>query len=277
MKKLFYLGPEDSYSYIVTKQIMLEKEYELVAVESFSEIAENTVKIKNAIGVLPIENSITSDIHENIDYLFKTDVKIFYEAFLRINLQLIGLKDAVMEDIKTVYSHERALAQCSNFIKEHNLATHETQSTAQGKELLLQKHDKTIGIIGSKILAKHPQLKILQENIGNDTYNMTRFVFMIQGNDNFANNANKASIIFTVPHMPGALAKLLTELADKHINVTKIESRPIPGTNWEYQFWIDIENPNGAITTEQIANLFDKNTLAYKVAGIYPSGEIFAS
>lgn len=277
MKKLFYLGPEDSYSYIITKQIMLEKEYELVDVESFSEIIENTGKIKNAIGVLPIENSITSDIHENIDYLFKTDVKIFYEAFLRINLQLIGLKDTTIQDIKTVYSHERALAQCNDFIKEHNLDTKETQSTAKGKELLLEKQDKTIGIIGSKILANHPQLKILQENIGNDMYNMTRFVFVINDEHNFSDKANKASVIFTVPHMPGALAKLLTELADKHMNVTKIESRPIPGTNWEYQFWIDIENPNGAITIEQIKNLFDKNTLSYKIAGIYPSGEIFSS
>jgi chorismate mutase/prephenate dehydratase len=277
MKKIFYLGPEDSYSYIVTRQIMLEKEYELVAVESFSKIIENTTKIKNAIGVLPIENSITSDIHENIDYLFKTDVKIFYEAFLRINLQLIGLKDAVIEDIKTVYSHERALAQCSDFIKEHHLSVKEAQSTAKGKELLLQKQDKTIGIIGSKILANNQQLKILQENIGNDMYNMTRFVFVINDNHQVSNDANKASIIFTVPHMPGALAKLLTELAEKHMNVTKIESRPIPGTNWEYQFWIDIENPNGAITIEQLTNLFEKNTLAYKIAGIYPSGEIFAS
>lgn len=277
MKQLFYLGPKHSYSDILIKQLMLEKEYELVAVESFSEIIENTAKIKNAIGVLPIENSITSDIYENIDSLFTTDLKIFHEAFLQINLQLIGLQDATIEDIKTIYSHEKALAQCSDFIQEHHVTVMQTPSTAQGKELLLQKKDKTIGIIGSKILATHPQLKILQENIGNDIYNMTRFVFVMNDSYHVSKNATKASIIFTIPHMPSALATVLTELGNKHINVTKITSRPIPRTHWEYQFLIDIENPNESITTAQITNLFNKNTLSYKITGIYPRGEIFTS
>ncbi|HSW87613.1 MAG TPA: prephenate dehydratase domain-containing protein [Candidatus Saccharimonadales bacterium] len=278
MKKIFYLGSEDSYSYIITKQVILDKNHILISSKNFSEIVENTIKTNNAIGVLPIENSITSDIHENIDFLFKTDAKILYEAFLRIKLHLIGFKQANLSNIKAVYSHDRALAQSNNFIKEHRFITHETQSTSEAKEVVLQKQDKAIGIIGSTELSNHPQLQILQTNIGNDPYNMTRFVFV--GNDVtelVTGIKNKTSVIFTVPHMPGALAQLLTIIAQQHLNVTKIESRPIPGTNWEYQFWIDIENMNGELLSEKIEEIFAKNSLSYRILGMYPRGEIFES
>jgi chorismate mutase/prephenate dehydratase len=278
MKKIFYLGAEDSYSYIITKQVILDKNHQLISTKNFLEIVENTVKTNNAIGVLPIENSITSDIHENIDYLFKTDLKILYEAFLRIKLHLIGFKQADLTEIREVYSHERALAQSSNFIKEHTLMIHEVQSTSEAKDIALQKKDKTIGIIGSTELSNHPQLQILQKNIGNDPYNMTRFIFV--GNDPgelVTGSKNKTSVIFTVPHMPGALAQLLSVVAKEHLNVTKIESRPIPGTNWEYQFWIDIENTNGELLSEKLEEIFTKNSLSYRILGIYPRGEIFES
>lgn len=277
MKKIFYLGAEDSYSYLISKQVIFDKHNTLVPANNFSEIVESTIKTKG-IGVLPIENSITSDIHANIEYLFKTDLKILFEAFLRIKLNLIGLKQATIQDIKTVYSHERALAQSSEFLKEHTMTTVEANSTSAAKEILLEKHDISIGAIGSKALAGNPQLQVIQENIGNDQYNMTRFVFV--GNDHMdlvTGIKNKTSVIFTVPHMPGALAQLLTVIAQEHLNVTKIESRPIPGTNWEYQFWIDIENTNGELQKEYIDTIFTKNTLSYKIIGIYPKGEIFES
>ncbi|HSW96742.1 MAG TPA: prephenate dehydratase domain-containing protein [Candidatus Saccharimonadales bacterium] len=278
MKKIFYLGAEDSYSYIISKQVILDKNHILISAKNFSEIVESTIKTKNAIGVLPIENSITSDIHENIDYLFKTDLKILYEAFLRIKLHLIGFKQATIKDIKNVYSHERALAQSSIFIKAHQLTIHEQQSTSESKEKVLQEQDKTNGIIGSAEISNHPQLQTLQTDIGNDPYNMTRFVFVGSTNTELVTGIkNKTSIIFTIPHMPGALAQLLTVIAQAHLNVTKIESRPIPGTNWEYQFWIDIENTNGELLKEQIEQIFIKNTLSYKNIGIYPKGEIFES
>lgn len=278
MKKIFYLGGESSYSHIVTKHVIFDKDYAMVPTKSFSEILENTVKTKHGIGVLPIENSITSDVHENIDYLFRTtNLQMLFEAYLRVKLHLVGFKKAQLTDIKTVYSHERALAQSSNFIKQYKLTSYESSSTSQARDEVVQKQDKALGIIGSKALADHPQLHIIQENIGNDIYNMTRFVFVgIDHREDISGTKNKASIIFTVPHMPGALAQLLTIISQEHINITKIESRPIPGTNWEYQFWIDIDKQE-ELSREKIETLFSNNTLSYKILGIYPKGNIFES
>lgn len=278
MKKIFYLGAQDSYSYIISKQVIFDNNHSLISAKSFGEIVENTAKTNNGIGVLPIENSITSNIHENIEYLFKSDLKILFEAFLRIKLDLVGFKQATLSDIKTVYSHERALAQSSEFLKKNQITTYGASSTSAAKDIMLERQDKSIGVVGSKALAENPQLAIMQENIGNDQYNMTRFVFVGKDLIDFVTGVkNKTSIIFTIPHMPNALAQLLTVIAKAHLNVTKIESRPIPGTNWEYQFWIDIENTNGELLIEQIHTLFEKNTLSYKVIGLYPRGEIFES
>jgi len=278
MKKVFYLGPEGSYSHSIAKQMFGKRDYELIAQESFGEIINHTTSITHSIGVLPIENSITSDIHENIDHLFTHDMTISQEAFLRINLHLVGLPTATREDITEVYSHERALAQCSKFIAEHNLKAHPSQSTSRGRDIILEKNNKSVAVIGSKILVEKNKLKILQENIGNDKYNMTRFVFVVKDfSDDLQSIKNKASIIFKVPHVSGSLAVLLQEIAKLKLNLTKIESRPIPGTNWEYQFWIDLENITGPLEKKILDTLFKKNTLEYKILGIYPSGKIYES
>jgi len=277
MKKICYLGPEGSYSHIITKQVMAEQDCQLVPLKNFAEIIQQTKETPETIGVLPLENSITSNIHENIEALFSNELHIFREAFLRIKLHLIGLQDATIEEIKTVYSYEKALAQCSNFLTEHNITPIATQSTAEGKKIILEKQDKSIGAIGSRELANDSQLRILEENIGNERYNITRFVFVTKDKTETNEKKNKASVTFIVPHEPGSLAKLLTEIAKQKLNMTKIESDPIPGTNWEYHFWIDIENPNGELSGEQLTTLFTNHTQSYKILGIYPSGNMFES
>src|SRR5436190_1467945 len=178
MTKIFYLGPNGSYSNIVAKKVLEKTDYELIPCNSFLDIVNNTICSINTIGILPIENSITSDIHENIDYLFQNNLSIIYEAFLRINLHVIGLKNTTISDIKNVYSHPRALAQCTKFTSQHHVKTFETISTSAAKEFILQNKEKANAIIGSRELLSDHQLSLIQENIGNDQYNLTRFVFV---------------------------------------------------------------------------------------------------
>jgi len=276
--KVYFLGPEGSYSHIITKKILNKEKYELVSCNSFLEVVNNTLFNKQSLGILPIENSITSDIHENIDFLFKNDFYILHEGFLKINLHLIGLQQATIVDIKNIYSHMRALAQCTEFIKKYNLIPYQIESTSAAKETILQLHKKENAGIGSNESVTDGKLKIIEHNIENDHFNMTRFVFIsLEQHFSLSPLKNKTTIIFTLPHAPGSLAQLLTYIAKRNFNLTKIESRPIPGTSWEYQFWIDIESIHGDFQIEELEKIMKKNTISYKIVGVYQKGKVYES
>lgn len=278
MKHIFYLGPHDSFSHAITKKVFAKQDFQFISCMSFLEIVTNTICLKGSIGVLPIENSITSDIHENIDFVFKNDINIIIEAYLRINLHLVGLPGKKLQEITSVYSHPRAFAQCTQFIKTHHLIMHETTSTAAAKQLILQHSQTNEGAIGSQELAADGKLAVIERNIGNDKYNLTRFVFL-STDQTYAGVIvkNKTTIIFKLPHTPGSLAKILNEFAKAHVNLTKIESRPIPGTSWEYEFWVDIEESSTVLDMTQIVDILRKNALNYKIIGVYQSGKIYES
>lgn len=283
MNNIYYLGPKDSYSHNIAKKVFGASEH--IACNNFGNVVKNTLNQKDSIGVLPIENSITSNIHENMDYLFKENLMIIAEAYLKIRLYLVGFKNAAIENIKKVYSHAAALSQCKGYIQSHNFTIQETASTASAKNLILKINDKRIAAIGSKELTDDPKLKILDGDIGDVKFNITRFAF-VSKNENTPGVAdsqvllevekqkNKASLMFTLTNQPGTLAKMLTEFSKVKLNLVKIDSRPIPATRWEYQFWVDIENDK-EIKQNPLSDILKKNSQSYKIIGIYPSGKIY--
>lgn len=272
MKKVFYLGPKGSYSYIITEKVF--GTHELAACDSFADIVKNTLRDADAVGVLPIENSITSNIHENMDNLFRENLTIIAEAYLKIRLNLIGFKNAAPEDVKKVYSHQKALSQCKQYIVRHNFTTQQTESTSSAKNLIIEINDKRVAVIGSEELADDPKLKILAKDIGDEKYNITRFAFVSFKQSEAG--GNKASVMFSVPHKPGTLAKMLTEFSKAGFNLVKIDSRPIPATSWEYQFWVDLENKdNKNIEEKFLSGILKRNANTYKIIGIYQSGKLY--
>lgn len=278
MNKVYYLGPIDSFSQIITKKVLDENLYSFLPCSSFLEISKKLESDKSALGVLPIENSITSDIHENIDFLFKKNVQIIKEAYLEIKLNLIGLSASKLPDIKTVYSHPRAILQCTDFIEKHNFQIAETISTSAGKDIILKNKNISEALIGSSEIAKgNEELRILKDDIGNYKFNRTRFVFISKETSFDMELKNKASVIFKVLHKPGSLAYILGEIAKRKLNITKIESRPIPNTNWEYHFWIDIESYKEALNPNIVDDIFKKMAVEYNILGFYHRGDIFES
>lgn len=270
--KIYYLGPKGSYSHILTKQ-SYQNESDLIPCESFSSIIERVLEQDESIGVLPIENSITSNVHENIDSVFTNELYIHGEAYLKISLNLIGLKNSQIEKIKTVYSHPKALAQSSLYIKNHNLKAVELYSTAEGKEQLLKNNNISEAFIGSKELGTDRRLKILEKNIGNNKHNLTRFIFISKKPHNDSpGKIIKGTYIFTLLHRPGSLAQVLTKISSAGINLTKIESRPIPNTDWEYQFWLDFEFDGSSLS--EVKNIFENDVLKYRLVGLYEKGKI---
>lgn len=275
MNKIYYLGPTGSYSYLIAKKICPDDE--LVSCESFYSIVNKILKDKDALGVLPIENSTTSDVFENVDYLFFKNFMIVKEAYLKINLYLVGLKNSSLEQIKEVYSHPKALAQSSKYIEKHRLTMYESKSTAYGKDIVLAENDIKKAFIGSWDLARDPRLLILAENIGNARNNMTRFVVIKKFNKDGIKkeSGQKATFIFKLLHKPGTLANLLTKLAVLKVNLTKVESRPIPESQWEYQFMVDLEINSEKIKT--VEKIFTANTLTARKIGVYEKGKVYKS
>lgn len=276
-KRIYYLGPEGSFSDILVSQLF-PAGFELVLCSSFREIAAKLREDPSAVGVLGIENSNSSDVHESIDIMFEERFKILGEASLKIRMNLIGLKGASLEEIREVYSHPQAILQCADFIRERGLDAHATESTSAGKRLIVSMGDKSKATIGSAALAEGDNVEILAADIATVTQNMTRFICVsptYQLIDTLNTKTDKLTYIFQLKHEPGSLAQVLSELAKRRVNLTKIQSRPIPGTDWEYDFWIDMEIPH--TTEREVSQILDDFASNYTLLGAYEKGRVYES
>lgn len=269
MNKILFLGPEGSYSHVVAKELNRSlPDYELQAMESFFTIHRQVLENSNYIGILPFENSTTSNIYENIEFVFDNEINIIGEYFLPIELNLIGHKTANLSDLKTVYSHQKALKQASSFIKNNNLSAIETSSTSKAQDAILNLDNSNFAI-GNKSI--YEELEIKQKNIGNFPNNKTRFVFVSKSNVKLPNSKyNKISFLCKLKHEKGALLSLLVIILANNINMTKIESKPIPNSEFEYSFLIEgVSNDGKSIDFEEIKSVLNKNSLENRILGIY--------
>ncbi len=207
----------------------------------FSQVIDAVRKGEAEFGVLPIENSSTGAVIEAYDLLRDSGCYIVGEEKLPIRHCLLGLPGADMDQIQKVYSHPQGLAQSSQFLQEHsNYQCVSYLNTAMSAKLVRDSGDFSLAAIGSKRCADTYGLQILAEGINDSLHNHTRFV-MISGKSLLAEEANKISICFDLAHATGSLYQILTFFAINKINLLKLESRPIPGKNWEYSFFIDFE------------------------------------
>lgn len=271
--KTYYLGPKGSYSYLLAKQVYDEKK--LIPCDSFSQMHKSLLTNKNTRALLPLENSITSDVHQNVDFLFENKLNITNEFYLKITLNLIGIKSAHLADIKKAYSHPKALAQVTRFLSKKAIKPLETESTSAAQEKILRYNKKNLGAIGSSHLIDKEGLIFLQKDIGNERNNLTRFVEVNTKKVSKNKGAEKMTVVFAIPHKIGSLAKLLKKLSEFGANLTKIESRPIPGKDWEYLFWVDlVYNKN---QREKILLILQKNTKKFRISGFYKKGKTYTS
>ncbi|MDA1316396.1 MAG: hypothetical protein O3B87_00050 [bacterium] len=268
---IYYLGPVGSYSEIVAKKIFTTTEHKLIPLSGFDEVVER-VQVEG-MGILGIENSISSSVHESVDVLFKSDVHIIGEASMNIELHLGGLKDASISDVRDVYSHSQALAQCSIFIKKNNLTPHSTSSTASAIDDVVSLHDFSKAAIGGKKTIEEKGLSIISNHIGNTKNNMTRWVIISKNSESLLQPINKVTYAFCVKHEPGSLVPVLQSISNAQGNMTKIESRPVPGSDWEYEFWVDVEIPEGSL--EVIDASIAKESLTHRRLGAYQKGALY--
>lgn len=268
---ILYLGPHGSYSEILAKKAF-SHDASFITASSFEYIVDKVLETKDTIGVLGIENSSSSSVHDNIDLIYNNNIYIVGEATMKIQLHLIGMENSSVEKITDIYSHPQAIAQCSIFIQKYGFKTHSFASTTAAVEHVFQIKKSTNAAIASKKSIRQGQV-ILYQNITNQENNMTRWIFISKTSTPISSVVNKITVIFKVRHEPGSLAKVLKKIGDAKGNMTRIESRPIPGSNWEYSFWIDIEIHSGS--KKLFTDLLKRETLEWRLVGAYERGKFY--
>ena len=238
--RVVYQGVEGAYSHGAALQFF-GKETELFHVQTFEEAMQQVQEGKADYGVLPIENSSAGAVIDNYDLQIKYHNHIVAETFVKVRHGLLGLEEAELSDIKTVYSHPQALMQCSQFLHDQKqIRQVSLENTAVAAKKIVEDKDRTQAAIASEIAAELYGLKVLRAAIQNSESNTTRFI-ILSSRPIYCRDASKVSIAFELPHRSGTLYNILGHFIFNGVNMRMIESRPIPGRRWEYRFFVDIE------------------------------------
>lgn len=224
-----------------------------ISAEVFSALSKGMVDA----AVIPIENSLAGSVSEHFDLLLAHDVKVVHESLLRIRHNLIAIAGASLGQIDRVFSHPVALAQCRRFFAEHSrMEPFSFYDTAGSVKQLVEIRDRHAAAIASEAAAIHYGAVILQAGIEDNPENFTRFFLVRRSIDAFTEpDANKISVAFSVENRPGSLVAALNELSTKGTNLTKIESRPVHGSPWEYIFYVDFQIHSGEEGTRALEAL----------------------
>lgn len=219
--------------------------------------------------VVPIENSTEGSVTETYDLLLKSNVKVYGELNLRIVHCLISLPNVPKDEVKVVYSHPQALAQCRTYLQKNNYRTLATYDTAGSVKLLKEQNLRDAAAIASEYAAGFYKMRVLEKGIEDNKNNYTRF-FLLSEEDAKPTGADKTSIIFSMPDIPGALHGVLKEFAVRQINLTKIESRPTRQKAWEYYFYLDFEGHRNNKVCAEVIDILMQKCQFVKVLGSYP-------
>lgn len=222
-------------------------------------------------GIMAIENSIAGSILPNYQLLQKSGLVVTGEIYLQIRQNLLVNPGVTLEDIREVHSHSMAIQQCFGFLDKYNWKLVETEDTALSAKLVHQHRSRHIAAIASRLAAELFELEVIAPNIHTMKDNYTRFLVVQQQTVTPAEQADKASVNFSTDHSRGSLARVLTHIAEGGINLSKLQSFPIPGSDWKYSFHADMEFD----TLEQFYQVIEKMkavTADLKIYGVYKKG-----
>ena len=265
-------GYEGSF-HQVAAQFFFGKTVKVIPCNTFKEVIKIASSKKESDGgIMAIENSIAGSILPNYNLLQKSNLKIVGEIYLQIRQNLLVNPGVKLEDIREVHSHTMAIQQCYDFLDKHRWKLVETDDTALSAKYIHQHKSKHVAAIASKLAAELYQLDMIAANIHTMKNNYTRFL-VLQREDVAAKveGADKASINFHTDHSKGSLAKVLTKISDGGINLSKLQSFPIPGSEFKYSFHADMEFD----TEKQFNKVVDEMKsliAAIKVYGVYKRG-----
>ena len=270
--KVSIQGYEGSFHQVAAEQFF-GKDVTVIPCATFKEVIKIASNKKESNGgVMAIENSIAGSILPNYTLLQKSSLRIVGEVYLPIKQHLLVNPGVKLEDIKEVHSHHMAIQQCMEYLDKYEWKLVETDDTALSAKHIHQHKSKHIAGIASKLAAELFQLNIIVPNIHTQKNNYTRFLILQRLDEAVqVNDANKASVNFETDHSKGSLAKVLTKIADGGINLSKLQSFPIAGTNFKYSFHADMEFEHTDIFNTVIEEI-KPLTAQIKIYGVYKNG-----
>jgi prephenate dehydratase len=245
MKKVAIQGIRGSFHDIAAHRFFKDEEIELICCDTFEDLFEVMKKDSSLLAMVAIENTIAGSLLHNYELLRASNLTIIGEVKQHIEHSLLCLPDEDINDIQEINSHPVALMQCRNFLKQYrDRKIVETDDTAGAAETISRLGLKGHAAICSKHAASIYNMKVIQEAIEDNKHNFTRFLCLCDpwNADSLRDNhkSNKSSLVFSVPHEKGQLCHVLSVLSYYDINLTKIQSLPIVGHEWEYLFYVDI-------------------------------------
>ncbi len=246
-----------------------------VPLKEFRDVFDSVLAGKSHYGIIPIENTLTGSIHQNYDLLLQyPDIRIVGEKTIRIIHNLIGLPEADLKDIQRIYSHPQGLSQCAGFLDKHpNWEKIPFYDTAGSVAFVAREGKRENAGIAGLDAARVYKMKVLKEGIETNSQNYTRFVIIAREElaqaERQIGSANRASLVFSTANTPGSLFRVLQVLAERKINMVKLESRPIAGKPWEEMFYVDVDIPQGKSVFQKALEELSEVTETLRTLGLY--------
>jgi prephenate dehydratase len=273
-KKVTIQGYEGSFHQVAARQFF-GKTVEVITCDTFREVVKIGADPTQSDGaVMAIENSIAGSILPNYNLLQKSNLKVIGEVYLSISQNLMVHPGVKLSDIKEVHSHPMAILQCLDYLEQHHFKLVESEDTALSAKLVHQHKSKHTAAIASKLAAQLYHLEIIGPDIHTLKNNITRFLILVPIKAKVEiEDANKASIYFQTDHSKGILSKVLATIAKGGVNLSKLQSMPIPGSTFKYGFYADLEFENKK-QIEKVLEAVNDMTNSFKVFGLYKKGKV---
>lgn len=245
MKRIAIQGVIGSFHDIAAHQYYEGEQIQLICCNTFEDVFRSIKEDPTTIGMLAIENTIAGSLLHNYELLRDSGTTIVGEHKLHIQHSICCLPDDDLDTVEEVHSHPVALMQCRHYLAQHpSIKAVEDEDTAGSAEMISRLNKKGWAAICHSDAARHYGLKVLEDHIEDNKHNYTRF--LVVSNPMKAdflrplNATDKSSLVFSLPHAEGSLSKILTILSFYGINLTKIQSLPVIGHEWEYMFYVDV-------------------------------------
>jgi prephenate dehydratase len=269
-KHIAFQGEPGAYANLAARQAVPHAQ--AVPRPTFEDAIEAARSGDTDLVIIPVENSLIGRIADIHHLLPGTGLHIVGEHFLPIRHQLLGLKDAKLEDITSVYSQAPALAQCRTLLREKKLVAHNWYDTAGSAKHIAELGDKSAAAIASTLAAEFYGLKVLKADVEDEHHNATRFLIMSRQEERAPNTGKVVtSFVFQVKNIPAALYKALGAFATNGVNMTKLESYQLGGSFNATQFYADIQgHPDDPAVNRALVELAF-HTVRCTVMGVYPA------
>ena len=269
-------GVAGAFHDIAARQFFSEREVSIIPGQTFEELVDQVECGDADIGLMAIENTVAGSILRNYMLLLESKLQVVGEVYLRIRQNLMALPGRSINDLTEVYSHHMAIAQCQAFFKQHpHIRLIEAADTALSAKMIQDKKWQHAGAIASSLAADMYGLDLIAESIETNKKNYTRFlVLQSKSNAVIPPESNKVSLCFAVSHEVGSLHRVLSVMAAYELNLTKIQSAPIVGKQWEYFFFVDFVC-DGTVNWQQGIEALRPLTADLRVLGVYQQGQHF--